>query len=224
VKPYYDEDGITIYQGDCRAFLPSIGPADVSLVLTDPPYGIAWKPPSSGGVTTVARKYKYKLDGSFLSDGVKGDLSPFDINSLSQFSRLIVFGANYFDHPPGGLIVWDKTGGGKARSFLPGAEAAWTNVVGGVHIYHHMWMGAYRDHGDPEWRLRLHPTQKPTRLMRWILEKWTEPGDLILDPYMGSGPVAQACHEMGRRYIGIEIEERYCEIAVQRLAQGVLAL
>lgn len=68
----------------------------------------------------------------------------------------------------------------------------------------------------------LHPTQKPASLMRVILEEWSAPGELIYDPYMGSGPVAQACRELGRRYIGVEIVEEYCEIAVQRLAQGVL--
>lgn len=61
--------------------------------------------------------------------------------------------------------------------------------------------------------------------MRWILEKWTEPGDLVLDPYMGSGPIAQACKEKGRRYIGIEIVEEYCRITVEhRLAQMALPL
>jgi DNA modification methylase len=60
--------------------------------------------------------------------------------------------------------------------------------------------------------------------MRWILEKWSKPGDLILDPYMGSGPIARACADLGRRYIGIEIEERYCEIAARRLQQAVLPL
>jgi DNA modification methylase len=73
-------------------------------------------------------------------------------------------------------------------------------------------------------QVRVHPTQKPVALMRWILTKWSKPGDLILDPYMGSGPVARACLDLGRRYIGVELEERYCEIAVSRLSQQVLPL
>jgi len=224
MTPYYDEDGITIYHADCADILPTVDPSDVDLVLTDPPYGIEWKPPTNGGRMVVAGKYEYDTAGSTLTDSIVNDFTPFDISTLTPFGRLIVFGANYFEHPPGGLVVWDKTGGGKARTFMPGAEVAWTNIVSGCHIYHQMWAGAYRDHSDPEWNYRVHPTQKPSQLMRWIVGKWTEPGDLILDPYMGSGPVAQACHELGRRYIGIEIVERYCEVAVDRLAQGVLPL
>jgi DNA modification methylase len=60
--------------------------------------------------------------------------------------------------------------------------------------------------------------------MRWIVDRWSEPNELVIDPYMGSGPVAVACKDTGRRYIGIEIEEKYCEIAAERLSQEVLAL
>lgn len=222
MTPYYDKDGITIYHADCADVLPLIDPSTVALVLTDPPYGIDWQQPVKGGRITVAGKYQYNGAASRMVDSVKGDGEMFDLATVLPFGRVVVFGANYFVHPPGGLIVWDKTGGGKAQTFMPGAEVAWTNVVAGCHIFHQMWAGAYRDHSDPEWNLRVHPTQKPTKLMRWILGKWTEPGDLILDPYMGSGPIAQACHEMGRRYIGVEIVEAYCEVAVNRLAQGVL--
>lgn len=101
------------------------------------------------------------------------------------------------------------------------AELAWTNLPSErVHIYSKMW------HGAPRWREEpiLHPTQKPAALMRWILERWTEPNQLILDPYMGSGPVAQAAADLGRRYIGIELEEQYCAAAVGRLAQQTLPL
>jgi DNA modification methylase len=71
---------------------------------------------------------------------------------------------------------------------------------------------------------RVHPTQKPVALFHRIITEHTQPGDLILDPYMGSGPVARAAADLGRRYIGIEIEERYCEIAARRLEQSVLPL
>lgn len=221
--PFYAENGITIYHADCADVLPLIDPTSVGLLLTDPPYGIAWKAPTAGGRMTVAGKYEYDMPGSTQTARVQGDDFQFDLTALMRFGRVVIFGANYFQHPPGGLVIWDKTGGGKAQSFMPGAEVAWTNVVGGCHIFHQMWTGAYRDHADPEWNFRVHPTQKPTKLMRWIIEKWTKPGDLVLDPYMGSGPVAQACHETGRRYIGVEIVESYCQVAVQRLAQGVLA-
>ena len=87
-------------------------------------------------------------------------------------------------------------------------------------MFAYQWNGACRQ-GEKETH-GLHPTQKPVALMRWILGRASEPGDLILDPYMGSGPVAKACKEMGRRYIGVEMMEHYCQRAVKRLAQEVM--
>jgi site-specific DNA-methyltransferase (adenine-specific) len=72
--------------------------------------------------------------------------------------------------------------------------------------------------------MTLHPCQKPVSLLRYLIQKTTAPGALIADPFMGSGPIARACADLGRRYIGIELEERYCEIAVKRLQQSVLPM
>ena len=202
MTPYYDEDGITIYHADCADVLPD--PTDVDLVLTDPPYGINYKP------------------GAYWNhQGVVGDNFPFDPRPLvTKYNRLVLFGANNYTSllPPGGWIVWDKRDMVSRR--LPGSdgEMAWTNVHHQVRVIKHLWMPhTMRD--EP----LMHPTQKPTALMRYILNEWTAIGEMIYDPYMGSGPVAQACRDTGRRYVGVEIEERYCEVAVQRLAQQVLA-
>jgi DNA modification methylase len=222
VTPYYDVDGITIYHADCADVFPFVPPESVGLLLTDPPYGIGWEPPSGSGAglsAAVARTHR--------SEPIQGDDAPFDWESLAGYSPRVVFGANYYTTPPGGLLIWDKTGGGKATSFMPGAEVAWTDLVTGCHIFRHMWQGAFRDYVDDEWKSHnrgLHPTQKPTRLMRWIVDRWTEPGDLVFDPYMGSGPVARACADLGRRYIGVEIVEEYCQAAVNRLGQMALDL
>ena len=97
------------------------------------------------------------------------------------------------------------------------AELAWTNLCSSVRKFSLQWGGEARNR-EPH----LHPTQKPVGLMRWILEMFTQPGDLVLDPYMGSGPVAQACKKTGRGYLGFEIEEQYCYAAVTRLGQGML--
>ncbi len=218
--PYYDQDGITIYHGDCREVLPTIDTTTVDLLLTDPPYGVS-----------------YQIDRQLVGKGhrrvwmggrppVYGDDKPFDPTPLLHFSRLILFGGNHFASKlpdSGGWIVWDKTGGGRGpNNTFADVELAWTNLSNTPRIRHHLWKGLVRD--TEAGQAVLHPTQKPVSLMKWLLNDWTEPGDLVLDPYMGSGPVAQACHEMGRRYIGIEIEERYCQIAVDRLAQRVLPL
>lgn len=205
--PYYDQDGITIYHTDCCDILPAIEPSTVNLVLTDPPYGMAYKP-------------KRGADGSKRwSEGVRGDRKPFDPTQILSYERVICFGANWYADklpPSGGWIVWDKTPKGIKEGFMYShAELAWTNLMGRVQKFSLQWGGEARDH-EPH----LHPTQKPVALMRWIIERWTEPGDLVLDPYMGSGPVAQACSELGRRYIGIELDEQYCEVAVKRLQQA----
>ena len=209
MKPYYDEDGITIYHGDCADVLPTLDPADVDLVLTDPPYGIGYVSPK--GLT------------------VHGDEGPFDPRPLLRFGRCVIFGANYFAHllPPGGWIVWSKRQDNRNfTNFGTGStgEVAWSNCLNTVQVFNYFWGGGPWLRAPEERGNTRHPTLKPVSLMRWILDRWTEPGDLILDPYMGSGPVAQACHELGRRYIGVEIVEDYCRIAVDRLRQGVLAL
>jgi len=153
---------------------------------------------------------------------VAGDEERFDVRHLLQYERLVLWGANHFCHdlPEGnGWIVWDKRD--QTSRNLPGsdAELAWTNVTDQVRLYRRVWM-PHTIRGE---RL-MHPTQKPLDLMRWIVDDWTKPGDLVLDPYMGSGPVAQACYELGRRYIGIELVEEYCKVAVSRLTQMMLPL
>ena len=217
MTPYYDRDGITIYNADCADVLPDIHPNRVHLVLTDPPYGINWDTDYHG------RKMGNRTASNTFAP-VHQDDQPFDPRPLLAFGRCVLFGANHYADklpPSAGWIVWDKDLG-LNTSDLSDCELAWTNVTGGVRAFRHLWKGMLKD--SERTQRRVHPTQKPVSLMRWILDMWTHPGQLILDPYMGSGPVAQACHEMGRRYLGIEIVEEYCEIAVKRLAQGVLAL
>ena len=210
---YYDHDGITIYHAD-NADVEWPDPADVGLLLTDPPYGIGHDP----------QHPKYQGSSNPLYASVVGDDGPFDPTPLLVYHRCIIWGGNCFasalpDHP--GWIVWDKVT--QPTSAMRGAELelAWTNCVSRPMMFRHLWRGAYRDseHGS-----YLHPTQKPVALMRWSVDKWTKPGDLVFDPYMGSGPVARACLDLGRRYVGIEIVEEYCEAAVDRLGQLALAL
>jgi DNA modification methylase len=208
MKPYYSDESITIYNGDCREVLRSIA-VEPALVLTDPPYGMDYKPMRGG-------------DGSKRwTDGVRGDAEPFEPAHLLAFGRCVLWGANWYaDRLPtsGGWLVWDKTPKGVKNGFHAShAELAWTNCCSSVRKFSLQWGGEARD-GEAH----LHPTQKPVGLMRWILQQFTQPGDLVLDPYMGSGPVAEACRDTGRRYVGIELEERYCATAVKRLDQGVL--
>ena len=221
MKPYYDRAGITIYHARCEDVLPSIDPATVGLLLTDPPYGINLDTGYAGrkrGALATAHDYAR----------VAGDNEPFDPTPLLRFPNLVLWGANHYaDLLPssGSWLVWDRLDGlwGKREqgfSDAADAELAWTNQAGTVRMFRQRWNGMHRK-GESAY---VHPTQKPVDLMRWIIDRWTEPGDLVLDPFMGSGPIAQACHELGRRYVGIELVEEYCAVAVSRLSQQTLDL
>lgn len=208
-EPYYADDAVTIYHADCRDVLPHVVPDDVDLLLTDPPYGMDYKPLRGA-------------DGSKRwTTSVEGDTSPFDPAPLLTFPRAVLFGANWYADrlpPSGGWIVWDKTPKHIKAGFAQShAELAWTNLGRSIQKFNYQWGGEARG-GEPN----LHPTQKPVALMRWIVDRWTGPGALVLDPYMGSGPIARACADLGRRYIGVEIVEDYCRVAVDRLRQGSL--
>jgi site-specific DNA-methyltransferase (adenine-specific)/modification methylase len=224
VTPYYDDGTCTIYHGDCREVLPYLA---ADLVLTDPPYGQAGRL-HAGGVVSRARKPPHGKNAGIRPrywPPIAGDDAPFDPEPLLAFPRAVLFGANWYtDRLPvsGSWIIWDKKGDGFEGWNGADAELAWTNLGGPVRVFRHRWMGVMRDSeiGQPH----LHPAQKPVALMAWIIVNGTKPGDLILDPYMGSGPVLRAAKDLGRRAIGIEIEERYCEIAARRLGQEVLAL
>jgi DNA modification methylase len=208
MKPYYQDDAVTLYHGDCREVMAGLD-LNVSLLLTDPPYGMDYKPLRGG-------------DGSKRwATGIQGDAEKFNPRHLLAYGRCVLWGANWYADalpPSGGWLVWDKTPKGIKNGFHAShAELAWTNCCSSVRKFALQWGGEARD-GEPH----LHPTQKPVGLMRWVLTQFTQPGDLILDPYMGSGPVAEACRDLGRHYVGIEIEERFCEAAAGRFAQGVL--
>lgn len=211
VMPFYRDDHCVIYNADCRDILDSLS-ADI--VLTDPPYGIDYNPKRSQASAASGHRKALKK--------VAADDEPFDPSLLLRFGKLILWGANnYAAQLPRshGWFVWDKRDAG---TLFPGfiasdAELAWTNVTGRTLMFSHRWCGHLRDSERDEY---WHPTQKPVALMAWCL-KHVE-GEVVLDPYMGSGTTLVAAKRNGRRAIGIELDERYCEIAANRLRQGVL--
>jgi DNA modification methylase len=221
VRPYYEQDGITIYHGDCREVLPTLEVGSIDLVLTDPPYGINER------TDRKARKRGALAECNDFPP-IYGDDEPYDPAPVLRFSRVVLFGANHFTDrlpPSPSWIVWDKRAGltskrGDAFNDNGDAEMAWTNLGGPVRVISHLWMGMLKDSERNE--RRVHPTQKPVALFYRIIQEHTSEGDLILDPYMGSGPVVRAARDLGRRCIGVELSEAYCEIAAKRLRQSVL--
>lgn len=220
-KPYYDEGGITIYCGDCREI---IGRLIYDCVLADPPYGIDYDG-NSRRFTRKASPYWSEVDTSLVTDKgrVAGDTVRFDPAAFIA-KPAILWGANHYADrlpPSGGWLIWDKRRGAEDMAEkgwpLSEAELAWTNVRGSTRVFRYLWSGLLRDGEKGE---RYHPTQKPVALMKWCIGFLPE--GTILDPFMGSGTTLRAAKDLGRRAIGIEIEERYCEIAAKRMAQGVL--
>lgn len=218
--PYYHDEtsGITIYHGDCREVLPTLDTASIDLVLTDPPYGI-------GHQTNYASRNRGRLGGTSDFSPVHGDTEPFDPTPWLEVAPCILWGANYYaDRLPtsNSWLVWDKREReGVGVNDQADGELAWSNATKGVRIFRHMWNGMWRASEKGE---SYHPTQKPAALMQWAIRKAEVESGMVLDPYMGSGPVAVACKRLGLRYLGIEIEEKYCEIAARRLEQAVLPL
>jgi len=219
MQPYYDHAGIQIFHGDCRDILPTLDPVD--LVLTDPPYGIGLDTDNSrfsGGnnVTQAKRRAYGRIEGAGLP--VKNDHAPFDPSFLLDYGKhQIIWGwNNYPDRlPRGACLVWLKRYDEAFGTFLSDAELAWMSKGHGVYCRRDL-----SNNGVS--RERVHPTQKPLSLMRWCLTFFPD-AQSILDPFMGSGTTLLATKQLGRSCIGIELDERYCEIAAMRLQQEVMA-
>ena len=198
MKPYYEEDGITIYHSDCRDVLPQLERAD--LMLTDPPYGDGF-----AGQPTKWQRLAGRAAESW-------DESPVDGLRfiLCAAGTQIVWGGNRYKLPLSrGWLVWYKP---DAPPSMADVELAWTSLDRNSELF--------------QWSISAtnaervaHPTQKPLALMKWCLSICE---GSVVDPFMGSGTTLRAAKDLGRRAIGIEIEEKYCEIAAKRLSQTVL--
>ena len=215
-KPYYENELGRIYHGDCLEILPHLDPVD--LVLSDPVWGNSTKC-NAQRFTRKNSPWWNNIDTSKVTphDDLKNDDRPFDPAPLIN-QKAILWGANnYASRLPdkNGWLIWDKRLGAEDMAEkgwpLGEAELAWTNVIGATRVFRNLWSGILRSSEKGE---HYHPTQKPIVLMEWCL-KFCD-GD-VLDPYLGSGTTAVACERLKRRWIGIEIEEKYCEIAVKRI-------
>lgn len=211
----------TLYHGDCLEILPTLDKVDA--VVTDPPYGIDHSGNSqrfSGGNT---RRGKGSNHGPIV-----GDRKRFDPLPWLKYQECILWGANcYLERlPAGSMLVWIKRNDAAFGSFLGDGEAAWKKGGQGVYCYRRIFAGstaAVQANMDA-YGSSAHPHQKPIEIMEWCLGYIKS--DVILDPFMGSGTTGVACANLGRKFIGIEIERKYFDIACERIeaayAQGRL--
>jgi site-specific DNA-methyltransferase (adenine-specific)/modification methylase len=185
----------TLYLGDCAEILPTLGKVDA--VVTDPPYGI-------GIAKNPVRQKHEKLDW----DNSTPDESL--INACVSAGKLaVVWGGNYFNLPPQQcFLVWDKV---QPENFsLAMCEMAWTNKGGPAKMFRKSVL-SYK---------KSHPTQKPVELMEWCIGYLPADSQTILDPFMGSGTTGVACMNLQRKFIGIEREQKYFDIACKRIEQA----
>ena len=197
MTPYYQDSAVTIWHADCRDILPQLPPVD--LVLTDPPYGVG-KEYASHDDTVVALEQLIPL------------LTP-----LSP-KRLITCGiGNIWKYPPADWVIcWSKP------NAMTRAAVANANIWEPVLVYGCKGFGVDGVTVSISPQPNGHPCPKPLRLFIWLIERASEMGNLILDPFCGSGTTLRAAKDLGRKAIGIEIEERYCEIAAKRCQQECL--
>jgi site-specific DNA-methyltransferase (adenine-specific) len=204
----------TLYHGDCLEILPTLPKVDA--VITDPPYGI--------GYARDSKKTAGWLWGNARTEGkdaapIVGDDSPFNpAHLLPAGKRHIFWGGNIYSSrlpESAGWLVWDKDIVGKWSG--GDCEIAWCSFGGSVRKFKHRWQGVIRDGDECPYvgGGLVHPTQKPAALMRWCVEH--SKANSALDPYMGSGTTGVACAQLGRKFIGIEIEKKYFDIACERI-------
>jgi DNA modification methylase len=207
--PYYQDDAVTIYHGDCREILPTLPKHD--LLLTDPPYGINYP----AGESTQKGIQKFER--------IKGDDKPFDASEFLLFDDAIIFGANNFAHTLpvgiGQLYCWDKVCQNGMKVRIAECEYLWHQNGTKPRVFRHLWSGAYR--ASESGQKSVHPSQKPVALLKWCLS-FAPDAETILDPFAGSCTTGVAAKLEGRKATLIELEERYCEIGANRLSQGVL--
>ena len=220
-KPYYQDSHVTIYNADCREILPLLDPVD--LVLTDPPYLL----PSLSGGGAFGNRGHLQNTRNFTDKGVDYSfLDPFKnwfvFCNLNQLPTLLDFASKKDRH---NVLTMCKNNPVPTvnNKYLPDVEY----VVHGFSTgrlfgnYNHKSCFEFVNVGN---KTSGHPNEKPLGFIKRLVVLGSQENETVLDPFMGSGTTLRAAKDLNRKAIGIELEEKYCEIAVERLRQEVLAL
>lgn len=203
----------TLYLGDCAEILPTLGRFDA--IVTDPPYGI--------GADNMAHKNSGTLYGVAIAPKRTYAKTNWDCPASPEFIQYlldcsdwqIIFGGNFYAMPPTSCyLVWDKLNG--INDFAD-CELAWTNLNKSVRKIEWLWNGFSRKGQEERFN---HPTQKPVGVMRWCISHLPADVETICDPFMGSGTTGVAAIQAGKKFVGIEREPSYFEIAVKRIKEA----
>ena len=241
--PYYDDgNGIQIYHGDCREILPTLEKVD--LAVTSPPYNTLPQKHSPSGlhgerrsgvnqwIQKACRSYQDNRPEPEYQDWLKEVVATclrlcrglVWINHKVRYRKgVALHPVRFLPFPIYAEVIWDRRGSMalNCKRYAPSHESLW--AFGAPHVWHDNWntymsvwrIGFDRDPND-------HPCSFPLEIPRRLICSSSDEADIILDPFMGSGTTLVAAKELHRKAIGCEIEEAYCEIAANRLAQGVL--
>lgn len=246
MEPYYQDAHVRLYCGDCREVLPGVAPGSVDLLLTDPPYGVGHEGGWSHGRRWNGLQRTLPFGPMANDDGglAVGSWLPLALRTLRPKRHAYVFGMHAAPELPLSSaceLIWDKGGGGTGDLSLPwgiehevilfgvanapGERSPVTGQPlprGGLNA--RLRRGSVLHYGRPAPQEGRHPTDKPLALLRELVEASSRLGETVLDPFAGSGSTLVAAKLEGRRAIGVEVDERYCAVAAERLAQQILPL
>lgn len=213
-------DKITITNEDNMQLMARYPDKYFDLAIVDPPYGINiqkmnYTQSTKGG---VAKRKDYSSIGNWDSNTPKKEY----FDELFRISKnQIIWGGNYFELPlTKSWLVWDKKTEDKYSNDFADCELAWNSFDKPAKIVRYLWSGMLQpDMKDKQ--KRIHPTEKPYQLYKWILDKYTNKGDKILDTHLGSGSIAIACHDYGFELTACELDTEYYNKAIQRIKDHV---
>jgi site-specific DNA-methyltransferase (adenine-specific) len=192
-----DKPSIDLIHGDCMDYMATLPDNAFELAIVDPPYGIGI---SSNPVRQAHKKKTW--DNNIPSEA-------YFLEVMRVSANQIIWGGNYFNLPPSqGFVIWDKK---QPQDFsLAMCEYAWSSIQSPAKMFRYsVLMGGEK----------VHPTQKPVALYRWLLHNYAKQGDRILDTHLGSGSSAIACHGMGFDMVGIELDADYYQASVKRFKE-----
>lgn len=220
---------------DCMNWLPKCPPNFFELAIVDPPYGIGASKPSKKPERVLQKNGKLLYVESNKHRQKDWDLAKMRLEYFEELKRVskhqIIWGENYYGIFAGGRIVWDKLNG---ESDQYDCEIAYCSMNNRTDIIYYLWQGMFQgvycgkdimramvQQGNKSLNEeRIHPTQKPVKLYKYLLKNYAKPGDKILDTHAGSASCLVACKEMGFEYTGFEIDKEYWTIANERLGRA----